>query len=450
MVVLSVFGFGCLDVSTLDNIAMSPLIVSNASALDVEHARSQFPALLANKDFIFADNAGGSQATDGVVKSFNEYFLQSNVQLGGTYRHSIDAGEKCSSGVRAAGLLVNARDPEEEIILGTNTTQTAENVARAMEDSMTGDEEIIVTSQDHEANIGPWVRLAARKKLILKIWQVNPETAELEIDELKKLLSSKTRLVAVTHCSNIVGSINPIKEIARLVHEVQGAEIAVDGVAYAPHRRIDVQDLNVDYYFLSLYKVYGPHLSVMYAKSSAQERLTSLAHYFFSSKVKGGVKLQPGGASYELQASIPPIIDYLISLVPGVNGSKSDQLVTAFERIALHEQSLIAPLLEYLSSDEVKAKGVKIIGQTSPSALVRVPTISFSLGPNSDLTPARLVDAMHKTGKVGIKSGHFYAHRLVVKALNLGDEGVVRISLVHYNTPKEVAWIVENLKSILK
>ncbi|KAI0685569.1 PLP-dependent transferase [Cytidiella melzeri] len=423
-------------------------------ALDIASVRSAFPALT-NSDYIFADNAGGSQCLAGVVDALSDYLLNTNVQLGADYSVSVASTQRVAEGVEATKELFNAASADE-ISLGSSSTMLVENLARAIDADLLGGEEIIVTGE-HEANGGPWKKLAQRRGLTVKIWQAtqliqsqnNPYAVALQLDALLPLITANTRLVAFPGCSNLLGSIMPIKEIIAAVRAKakelgsRKIEFCVDCVAYAPHRRVDVRDWDVDYCVFSMYKVYGPHIGALYTRrTSLQNSLSSLAHHFLDAGPNSS-KLQPGGPGYELVFGCTAIPKYLRSLAP--SGSLED----AFIAIAEHEQTLVTPLLSYLRSQE--ARGVRIVGDESPGPS-RVPTISFVVQGDKPIASRDIVRVFDSKGNIGIRYGHFYAYTLVEQLepkLNLND-AIVRISLVHYNTVKEVQSIIDVLKDILE
>jgi len=220
--------------------------------------------------------------------------------------------------------------------------------------------------------------------------------------------------------------------------------VSVDCVAYAPHRLVDVQDWDVDYCVLSLYKVYGPHISVLYARASCLESsISSIVHHFLDVK-STSYKLQPGGPGYELVYGSTGILDYLLSLTP------HNDLKKTFEAIASHEQTLVNVLLSYLTHPDQRARGVRVVGDEQ-GGLSRVPTISFVVVGQSALKSKDIVRVFDQKGGVGIRYGHFYAFTLVDELSPKIDpaDGVVRISLVHYNTVKEVNRIIDILKEVL-
>src|SRR5262249_3860032 len=288
---------------------------------------------------------GGSQILKRAVERINAFLYDKNVQIGGSYDVSQQAAKALLEGRTAAMHLVNASRPEE-IVFGSSTTVLLQNLARAMRSQLSPGDEIIVTISDHESNIGPWDGLK-EIGVIVKFWPLDMQTLSLNLDDLAPLMSERTRLVCVTHVSNILGAINPIADIAAFVHE-RGARICVDAVAYAPHRAIDVQAWDVDYYVFSFYKTYGPHYAMMYGKYEYLLELDPLYHFFYGrEKVPG--KLEPGNPNYELAYSVTGIVDYLSELgqKAGATGSVRERIATAFDAIADQENALTERLLGY-------------------------------------------------------------------------------------------------------
>jgi len=406
--------------------------------MDIKFVREQFPAL--ERDFIFMDNAGGSQVLKQVASRITDYLLNSNVQLGASYAVSKEAGKRLENTTAQVAQLVNA-SRAEEIVIGSSTTMLLRILSLSISKNWEQGDEIIVTNTDHEANVSPWTDLE-KNGFKIKIWKVNPETLELDTNDLKQLLTKRTKLVAVTHASNVLGTINPVKEYAKIVHSA-GALICVDGVAYAPHRKVDVQELDVDFYTFSWYKTYGPHLAMMYGKHELLRELASINHYFIG-KDTVPYKLQPGNFNFELTYGVSGIIDYYAQLHDhhfDIKELPLDQKLTrAYELIAIHEEKLAASLLDYLNS----VSEIKIIGSQSPAAAQRVPTISFVHENFLSNEIVEKVDPHH----IGIRFGDFYAKKLI-QDLDIEDKnGVVRVSLVHYNTQEEVDKLIEVFKTI--
>ncbi|MGF9695138.1 cysteine desulfurase-like protein [Rhizobium sp. 0TCS1.26] len=411
--------------------------MTNTAPLNLDYVRSQFPGL--SRGWTFFDNAGGSQILKGAVERINTFLIEKNVQIGGSYAVSQAAAAALYEARTAAMHLVNASRPEE-IVFGNSTTALLQNLARAMQSQLSPGDEIIVTVADHESNIGPWDRLQERG-VVLKIWPLNKDSLTLELDDLVPLMSERTKLVCVTHVSNILGSINPIREIADFVH-ARGAKICVDAVAYAPHRAVDVQAFDADYYVFSLYKTYGPHYALMYGKYDLLLELDTLYHYFYGKdKVPG--KLEPGNPNYELAYSTCGIVDYLATLgeQAGETGSIRQKIEAAFTAITAQENLLTERLLGYLRS----RNDCQIVGQAYNRDGSRVPTIAFRFDGRQAGDLCVAMDAQ----KIAMRFGDFHSRRLAEYLGVTDDGGMLRVSMVHYNTVEEVDRFTAALDTIL-
>ena len=411
--------------------------MNNLNSLDLDFVRGQFPGL--NNGWTLFDNAGGTQILARSVDRLNDFLFNMNVQTGGSYDLSIKAANALESGRQAMMHLTNA-SRAEEIAFASSSTVALQNLAKSMRGQFKPGDEVIVTVSDHESNIGPWTTLE-EFGVTLKFWNIDPERLELKFDDLQSLLSDRTKLVAVTYVSNILGTINPIADIAKLVHSAD-AKLCVDAVAFAPHRAIDVAALDVDYLVFSLYKVFGPHFAVLYGKYDLLRELDNLYHYFYG-KEKVPAKLEPGNASYELAYASIGIVDYLAELAEQVDGAGStrDKIVRAFDRITLHENAIAERLLAYLRS----RSDCRILGFENGSDERRVATISFVVDGQDSGQIAKKMDAYN----IAIRFGDFHARRLL-EFLNLADNGgCVRVSMAHYNTISEVDALIGALEEVL-
>ena len=405
--------------------------------LDIDYVRSQFPGLA--NGWAFFDNAGGTQIVSAAVEHMNDFLYNKNVQIGGSYEISREAAGALREGREAMMQFVNAKRPEE-IAFAPTTTVALQNLARSMASQFQAGDEVIVTVSDHESNIGPWVGLEAHG-VTVKFWNIDRDTFELDFDALRALLTERTKLVAVTHVSNILGTINPIADIGSIVHE-HGALICVDSVAFAPHRAIDVQALDVDFLAFSLYKVYGPHAAVLYGKYKLLAELDNLYHYFYG-KDMVPAKLEPGNANYEMAYASVGIVDYLASLGEraGEQGSTREKIETAWAAITEHENRIAERLLNWLRSRD----DCRIIGRERGDDPRRVPTISFVVDGQDSGKIARKMDAYN----IAIRFGDFHARRLAEYLDLSGSNGCVRVSMTHYNTLEEVDALVKALDEIL-
>lgn len=416
------------------------MLTTSIPVLQLDYVRQQFPALAG--DWAFFDNAGGSQTLRQVVDRISEFLLTSNVQLGASYDLSQWAGKRLARATQAMATLINAADPSE-VVMGSSTTLLLRILSICLGQTLQPGDEIVVTNCDHEANIGAW-RDLAQQGIVIKTWELDPDTLELKLEALEELLSDRTRLVAVTHASNILGTINPIRAIADRVH-AQGALLCVDGVAYAPHRLVDMQALDADFYVFSFYKVYGPHHALLYGKREHLLRLPGINHYFIDQSTVP-YKFQPGNVNYELSYGMIGLCDYLSELALmhyGANTASDlrQQMQQAFELISMHEEQLSDRLLSYLN----QKSNVRVIGRPEADRTQRVPTISFTVNGISSASIPPQIDPH----KIGIRYGDFYAKRLI-EALGLqAQAGVVRVSMVHYNTLEEVDRLISLLDHLL-
>ncbi|KAJ5724304.1 Pyridoxal phosphate-dependent transferase major region subdomain 1 [Penicillium malachiteum] len=388
---------------------------------DVKTARGYFPAL--QQEQIYMDNAG-SQVLGTVAESIRSYLLNSKVQLGATYPVSRVSTTSQEDGYKAAASFINAQP--EEISIGVSTTQLLHNLSSALK-FQAGDE-LILSKLNHEANTAPWVRIAARLGLTVKWWSSSdPKNPVCDVSELKTLLSDKTRFVSCPHASNITGTICPVREIADAVHAHPRALLCVDGVALAPHRQVDVKALEVDFYALSWYKVYGPHLAQLYASSHIHDEIETLATDTLD------LKLNLASANYELTQSIPRVVEFF----------GRDVSVT-WAAMSAHEERLQQILLAYLEGDE----RITIIGEPKSAQTLRVPVISFLV---RGMGSQQVVEAVEARSSYGFRSGHMYSHRLLKEVCGVKDvdDGVVRVSLLHYNTGAEVEGMVRVLQEVL-
>ncbi|MBL8278899.1 MAG: cysteine desulfurase-like protein [Pelomonas sp.] len=396
------------------------------ATLDLARIRAEFPALAS--DTVFLDNAGGSQVLARVADRIHHYLLHDNVQLGASYRASQEAGERVLGARRAVAALVNAVH-DDEIVMGPSTTALIGTLVEALRPGLRPGDEVVVTESDHEANIGAWERLA-QVGVVVRVWPVDVASMGLRLADLEPLLGPRTRWVAMTQASNILGTVNPVAEVARRVHAV-GARLCVDAVAYAPHRLVDVQASGADAVVFSFYKVFGPHHAVLWARRDLLLSLPSLNHFFIGQDVIP-YKLQRGNVNYELSYGCAGIVDYLrdVGTALGATGGDRSRMQAAFDAFARHEDTLAEQVLRWLR----ERPGVRIIGLPSVTAGERVPTISFVLEGRPSEAIVRGVDAHG----IGIRFGDFYARRLI-EALGLqAYGGVVRISIAHYNTAEEM------------
>ena len=413
---------------------------NNNISLDLDYVKAQFPAFSdpLSAKWSFFENAGGSYVPHNVINHLNHFMTSTKVQPYAQFDTSAIAGDKMDQATELFAEMINAKT--DEIIIGSSTTMNMYVLSNAMRSLLKPGDEVIVTNQDHEANVGAWRRLE-EYGAVIKEWKINENTAELEINDLKLLLSDKTKIVAVTHCSNIVGSINDLKSIAKLVHE-HDAYIIGDGVSYAPHGFPDVKDLDVDFYAFSLYKTYGPHLGLLYGKKEVLNKLPNQNHEFLEGDVP--YTLNPGGPNHEELSCLIGIYEYFNNLYqhhfPGEDGSIRQKIEKVNGLITQHEEELANPLLAYIDSRD----DIRLIGKNKIENKNRAPTIAFTINDRSSM---EISSELVKHG-IATRNDNFYAWRCL-KALGIDTEdGVVRTSMVHYNTHEDVDKLINALKKI--
>jgi cysteine desulfurase family protein (TIGR01976 family) len=406
------------------------------TSLDLEFVRAQFPAFgePSLKGFAHFENAGGSYACRQAIEWLDRYYRQTKVQPYSDFAPSRTAGRQMDAAKErmAAWLNVSA----DELHFGPSTSMNTYVVAQALREHLRPGDEVIVTNQDHEANVGVWRRLE-RAGIVICEWQIDSETAELRVADLEALLSPRTRVVAFTHCSNVVATINPVPAITDLVHRA-GALAIVDGVSFCPHGLPDVAALGADIYLFSLYKVFGPHLGVMYLRRDHNAELPNQGHFFRDGNA--GYRFTPAGPDHAQIASVNGVIDYMEAVADrhGSGGGPVQSRAAAVRKLFRdHESALLQPLLAFLAEHPK----IRMIGKHRSRE--RAPTVAFTVhGQRAGQVASRLSEV-----QLGIGAGHFYAYRLV-KALGLDpDEGVLRASFVHYTSKDEIDRLIAALDS---
>ena len=402
------------------------------SKFPIESLRSQFPALHRTPPFTFFDNAAGAQVPQIVLDAVNQHLVERNVQRGGRYRHSREVDATIARARESVAVFLNARDPSE-IAFGMNATSFIRLVSLAIGQTLKERNEIIVTDLDHEANVATWLALE-REGAKFQWWKMRDD-GNLHPEDLKPLLSSKTRLVACTVASNALGSIVDVAAAAKLAHEV-GAEVFLDCVHYGPHAVMDVVAFDCDYLVCSGYKIFSPHMGFLWGRRKLLEKLPTFREDFIPDEPPG--KIEAGTFIYENVAGMDAAVSYVENLGKSLRdtegssqaNSKRAHIVRAMTAIRSYEESLSLELLRIL-----RACGATIYGVAEDHRVhERVPTLCFNL---KKTAPARVTETMSDAG-IGIRDGHMYTPRLMKRFGLRQDSGVVRISAVHYNTMEEV------------
>jgi selenocysteine lyase/cysteine desulfurase len=413
------------------------MVGTSAAPLDLEFVRRQFPAFaeptLAGQGFF--ENAGGSYACAAVIARLGEYYRRLKVQPYYLHPASREAGEWMDAA--RARLATYLGVTAQELHLGPSTSQNTYVLAQAFLGLLRPGDEIVVTNQDHEANSGAWRRLAAHG-IVVREWRVDPVSGALDPAELGRLLSSRTRLLAFPHASNVVAHINPVAEIVSLAHAA-GAITVVDGVAWAPHGLPDVPALGADIYLFSLYKTYGPHQGAMVVRRELLERLANQGHYFNDREPLK--RLVPAGPDHAQVAAARGIAEYFDALDAHhhPSGAPAGRPARVREALRAAEVPLLERLLEYLRG----RRDLRLLGPARAGE--RAATVAFV--PRS-LEPVELGRRLAARDFM-IGYGDFYAVRLL-EALGVDPaRGAARLSLLHYTTPAEVAALIAALEEAL-
>jgi len=407
------------------------------TTLDLDYVRAQFPAFREPtlEGWAFFENAGGSYACRQVIRRLTEFYTRTKVQPYAPYPASRRAGQWMDEAHARMATWLGVEP--DEVMFGPSTTQNAYVLAQAFAEMLEPGDEIVVTDQDHEANSGPWRRLAARG-MVIREWRVDPQTGHLDPAGLDALLGPRTRLVAFPHCSNIVAEINPVAEIAARVRAA-GAVSVVDGVSYAPHGLPDVGALGADIYLFSAYKTYGPHQGVMAVRGELGRRLPNQGHFFNDGAIRK--RLVPAGPDHAQVAAMAGVADYFADLHAKhfrTNVAADARDARVHDLMRRHEIALARKVLDYLRS----RNDIRLIGPTEPEA--RAPTFA--------LVHARRGEDLARdlaTHRIMAGGGDFYGRR-VIEAMGIDPaHGVLRLSFVHYTSPGEIEQLIAALDAVL-
>ena len=413
--------------------------MATTSSSVFEGVRTRFPALREAGDReIFFDNAAGAQVPDEVVEAMRDHLVARNVQRGGRYGRSreVDARIEETRGLLAAFLRAESPD---EIVFGLNSTSLIRMVAESFRPKLAPGDRVVVTELDHEANVGPWLRLEP-SGVTPVFWKLRAPEATLDPEDLRALLASPggpVRLVALPLASNTTGGIVDVAAAARLAREA-GALTFVDAVHIAPHAPIDVRAHGADFLAFSGYKIFGPHVGFLWGRADAFSRL-SPAREFFTPE-RGPHAFEGGTQMYEGIAGMAGAIRYLSSL-SGTDGVTTASIHGAMTRIRDYESDLTVAMLRGLH----EIPGLRVLGVTDPARVHRrLPTFSFRI---EGVPPAAVVEHLSACG-IHARDGHMYAPRLV-QALGIdANTGVCRVSLCHYNTRGEIDRLVTALRTM--
>ena len=403
--------------------------------LDLQAVRRQFPALsrkVEGQPVVYLDNPAGTQVPQRVIDRTAEYWRTMNANRGSAFVTSEETEALLADVRGAAAVFLNAASADE-IVFGANMTTLTFAVSRAIGRGLRPGDEILVTRLEHDGNVSPWLSLQEQGVVVRFVDIAVPECT-LDMDDFKRQLGPRTRLVAVTHASNAVGTIPDLKAISHAAHAV-GAWVWVDAVHYGPHGPIDVRAIDCDFLVCSSYKFYGPHQGLLYGRRELLQRLRPYKVRPSSDEVP--TRWETGTQNHECLAGMLGAFEYLAEL-GGADRVIRPAVEAAMDRIRSHERALAARLIDGLR----QIPGITLFGITAPEELDRrAPTVSLTWPPHRPEAVARWL-ASHQ---VFVTHGDHYATELMTK-LGLVDEGgTLRIGIAHYNTASEVDLVLELL-----
>lgn len=412
--------------------AHPPNSSTRRAALDLNWVRAQFPSLkqkVNGHPAAFLDAPAGTQVPQQVIEAFRDYFENSNANTCGAFATSRRTDAMIAGAREAMADFFNC--DATEVFFGPNMTTLTFALARGIGRDLQPGDEIIVTTLDHDANVAPWRALEDRGVVIRQV-DIREEDCTLDMDDFRRKITPRTKLVAVGYASNAVGTINPVREIIRFAHSV-GALAFIDAVHYAPHGTIDVRELDCDFLACSPYKFFGPHMGCIYGKRDLLMRFRPYkvrpAPEYLPDRWESGTQLHEG------LAGVTAAIDYMAALGRKCDPSAPTRraaLVSAHRAMREHEMNLAAEMIRGL----LAIPGLRFYGISDPARFAeRVPTVAVRLAARTPLECAKFL------GDRGIFTwdGNYYALNLTER---LGVEktgGLLRIGLVHYNTAEEVS-----------
>jgi cysteine desulfurase family protein (TIGR01976 family) len=409
----------------------------------IRHLRSLFPALSRIHDgrpLVYLDGPAGTQVPTSVAERIFKCMIDHNANRAGKFITSNEVDALMDQAHCAVADFLQVDDPRS-IAFGPNMTSLTLSISRALARTWSTGDEILVSNLDHDANYTPWVLAAKDAGAVVRTIAIDPRDATLDIESLESQLNSRTKLVAVTAASNAVGSLTDVPSISSLVHRV-GAELFIDAVHYAPHRRIDIKQWGCDYLVCSAYKFFGPHIGILYGRPDRMQTLEPYKLRPSPNSIPG--RWMTGTQNHACIAGVTAAIDYIASIADErdqdvAHSSRPSRLDRAFEWIDLVETKLVQHLLAGLQ----RIPGLRVYGITdSQRAKERAPTVAFCL---DRIDSAEVATRLAQVG-ICAWHGNYYALPLTL-ALGTEPQGMVRLGCMHYNTIEEID---QTLNEILK
>jgi cysteine desulfurase family protein (TIGR01976 family) len=412
---------------------------------DIDSVRGNFPALrreVNGQPIVFFDNPAGTQVPRSVVERMNEAMFHRNANLGGAFATSVAAEQLVDEAHRAGELFVNAPN-SGEVFFGQSMTTLTFGMSRTICAGFAPGDEIILTRMDHDANVAPWLMAAEDRGLVVRWLDFSEETFEFDLDDLSRLITDRTRLIAFNYASNVTGTINDVAGAARIARDC-GAQLYVDAVQYAPHGLVDVASLDCDYLVCSAYKFFGPHYAMLWGRRERLEALRAYKVRAVSDALPG--RFTTGTTNREELAGVHAAIDYLAGLGDRYGSPAGpdlrSRLAAGYAAMKQYEDGLTRRLIEGLGT----IRGVRVLGITDPAKFARrVSTVSFVV---EGISAREVASALSREG-IQVWDGHNYALEIYRKLGLLEAGGGVRIGPVHYNRVEEVDRTLELLGQII-
>jgi len=413
--------------------------------IDVEAVRDHFPSLSREVDgrpVVYLDGPGGTQVPRECIAAITTYLERSNANHGGAFTASVETDALVDDAHAAGADFVGAHDPDE-IVFGPNMTTLTLSISRAIGRELRPDDEIVLTRLDHDANVAPWLAVAEERGAKVRWLDVDKVDCTLDLAELERVVSPRTRVVAIGLASNAVGTINDVSRAVSIAHSA-GALTYIDAVHAGPHLPIDVSSLRADFLVCSPYKFFAPHLGMLYGRREHLERLRAYRVRPAGDAPPG--KFETGTQNHEALAGLLGSFEYLDSLgraygAAPPDASRREALSAAMRAIRRYERGLIGPLIAGLQ----RVAGLRIRGITDPARLdERVPTVAFTM---DGLHPRQIAEHLASRA-ISAWDGDYYAWELI-RALGLAETGgMLRVGLVHYNTAEEIGALTAALQEL--
>ncbi len=413
------------------------------SERDLSIVRAQFPALsreLDGRPCVFVDSPGGSQVPERVIEAMAGYLRTSNANTHGEFPTSAETDRLVEEAHRAAADLLGCE--ADEAVFGPNATTLLFAISRSIARTLEPGDEVVVTRLDHDANIRPWVMAAEDAGATVRWVDVRHADVTLDLDSFDAALTKRTKVVALTLASNAVGTVPNAADLAGRVKERTDALVVFDAVHFAQHRLINVREVGADLLVCSPYKIFGPHLGILFGR---RELLTSLRPY----KLRPAsddlpYRWETGTMNHEGYAGFVAAVDYLADLALPGDGPvppRRERLASGFRAIGRHERALTDRFLAGLARlPHVRLYGIADRGRLDE----RTPTFAVRVG---DQHPLETAKALGERG-IFVWDGHYYAIELMERLGLLGTGGAVRIGFCHYNTAEEVDRVLDELASL--